>query len=150
MKKSMLKGMAAMVVGMSSIAPAGASDGWYPGPFVEAPGPQKSRAQVIAELQETRRLGLLHPGGEGDIPQATEEQERMIARAGGAADSGPFVVSSGLKSRARVVAELREAQRLGLVTAGGEADPPQATPEQEALIVMAGERADFADSVAQK
>ncbi len=41
------------------------------------------------------------------------------------------------RSRAEVVAELREAQRLGL-TSFGEGDPPIATAEQERLIAKAG------------
>lgn len=41
----------------------------------------KSRAQVIAELREAQRLGLLNVG-EGDAPVATPEQERLIADAG--------------------------------------------------------------------
>ena len=36
---------------------------------------------------------------------------------------------------------LREAQRLGLVNAGGEGNHPVATPEQERLITLAGVRA---------
>lgn len=40
-----------------------------------------SRAQVVAELHEAQRLGLI-PQGEADIPQITEEQVRRIAQAG--------------------------------------------------------------------
>ena len=40
-----------------------------------------SRAQVVAELREAERLGLITVG-EGDVPQATEEQLRQIAQAG--------------------------------------------------------------------
>lgn len=60
--------------------------------------------------------------------------------------------SAPQKSRAEVVAELREAQRLGLVTVGGEGDVPQATPEQEKRIFLAGERARaaFEATVARK
>ena len=42
--------------------------------------------------------------------------------------------------RARVVAELREAQRLGLITVGDE-DIPQPTAEQNRMIAEAGNRA---------
>ncbi len=51
-----------------------------------------------------------------------------------------FEVVPSTLSRAEVLAELRAAQRLGLVTYG-EAGPPVATPEQEALIARAGELA---------
>jgi len=44
-------------------------------------------------------------------------------------------------TRARVVAELREAQRLGLVNSGGEGDIKVATPEQQHSITLAGTRA---------
>lgn len=40
-----------------------------------------SRAQVLAELAEAQRLGLI-PAGEGDIPEMTAEQVRLIALAG--------------------------------------------------------------------
>lgn len=45
--------------------------------------------------------------------------------------------SSSDRSRAQVVAELREAQELGLISVG-EGDAPIATAEQEALIAKAG------------
>jgi hypothetical protein len=44
-------------------------------------GPTKTRAQVVAEMREAQRLGLLN-FGEGDVPVATPEQERLIADAG--------------------------------------------------------------------
>lgn len=40
-----------------------------------------SRAQVVAELREAQRLGLI-PEGEADIPQVTEVQARRVAQAG--------------------------------------------------------------------
>lgn len=49
-------------------------------------------------------------------------------------DAGPQV------TRARVVAELREAQRLRLVTVGEE-DVPQPSAEQNGMITAAGNRA---------
>ena len=52
-------------------------------------------------------------------------------------------------SRAQVVAELREAQRLGLVTVGEE-DVPQATAQQARLIAEAGEKAAASEQVASK
>jgi hypothetical protein len=39
-----------------------------------------SRAQVVAEMREATRRGLI-PAGEGDIPVATAEQEQLIAAA---------------------------------------------------------------------
>jgi hypothetical protein len=52
-------------------------------------------------------------------------------------------------SRAQVVAELREAQRLGLVTVG-EGDVPETTVEQARLIAAAGEKAAASEKVASK
>jgi Domain of unknown function (DUF4148) len=44
-------------------------------------------------------------------------------------------------TRIQVRAELREAQRLGLVNVGGEGDIKVATAEQQRLITLAGVRA---------
>lgn len=52
-------------------------------------------------------------------------------------------------TRARVVAELEEAQRLGLITVG-EGDVPQLSSEQVQLIAQAGERADAVTALAKK
>jgi len=52
--------------------------GYAPAEIASVP---RLRAEVLAELGEAMRLGLIS-GGEGDIPVATEEQERLIARAG--------------------------------------------------------------------
>lgn len=41
----------------------------------------RSRAEVLAELREAQRLGLVSIG-EGNMPIATAEQERLIAKAG--------------------------------------------------------------------
>jgi hypothetical protein len=43
--------------------------------------PSRSRAEVVAELREATRLGLVSVG-EGDVPVATAEQEQLIAKAG--------------------------------------------------------------------
>ena len=56
--------------------------------------------------------------------------------------------SAPLDTRARVVAELREAKRLGLVTVGGKYPFP--TPEQERLITSAGLRAVEEPSMASR
>ena len=47
----------------------------------ESPSTPRSRAEVKAELREAQRLGLVSIG-EGDVPIATAEQERLIAKAG--------------------------------------------------------------------
>lgn len=49
--------------------------------------------------------------------------------------------NGGQSTRAKVEAELREAQRLGLLTIG-DGDLPVATAEQEAAIEEAGRQAD--------
>jgi hypothetical protein len=51
-----------------------------------------------------------------------------------------FVIPPSTRSRAEVIAELREAQRLGLL-GYGEADPRLPTPEEAALIGAAGRAA---------
>jgi hypothetical protein len=56
-------------------------------------GSTVTRAQVKAELREATRLGLVTVG-EGDIPVATAEQERLIAKAGHDA-AGQFAKSAG-------------------------------------------------------
>jgi hypothetical protein len=43
--------------------------------------PSRSRAEVLAELREATRLGLVSVG-ESDAPVATAEQEHLIAKAG--------------------------------------------------------------------
>ena len=55
--------------------------------FAEAP---TSRAQVVAELQEARRLGLI-PHGEADIPEMSDQQVRLVAAAGAKAASSEQV-----------------------------------------------------------
>ena len=47
----------------------------------ESPSTPRSRAVVLAELREAQRLGLVSIG-EGDMPIASAEQERLIAKAG--------------------------------------------------------------------
>jgi hypothetical protein len=63
------------------------------------------------------------------------------AFAGGGPYPEPYLDQSSAEvSRAQVVAELREAQRLGLTTIG-EGDVPEATQQQQQLIAEAGRRA---------
>lgn len=49
-------------------------------------GPGRSRAEVVAELREAERLGLLS-NGEGDVKFATAAQNEQIAQAGRSAAS---------------------------------------------------------------
>lgn len=67
------------------------------------------------------------------------------------AGGGPYPVeepSDGTgTSRAQVIAELREAQRLGLMSVG-ESDPPVATARQQSQIAAAGQRAAEAERMA--
>ncbi len=53
----------------------------------------RSRAEVLAELREAQRLGLISVG-EGDVPIATAEQESLIAKAGHDA-AEQFATSAG-------------------------------------------------------
>ena len=69
----------------------------------------------------------------------------MLAAAGAFADSGDKSVNdwfpfNSTVTREQVKAELREAQRLGLMTVG-EGSTPTATAEQERLIAKAGKDA---------
>jgi hypothetical protein len=70
----------ALVTSLSAKAAEGDNSN-YPDPIVVAEASAKTRAQVTAEFLEARRLGLL-PKGDGDAPEATAEQERMIELAG--------------------------------------------------------------------
>lgn len=105
----------AMTVAGSAIA----GGGKYPEPYLWQGESGKSRAEVIAEMEEAKRLGQFTLG-----------------------DDGPSFLSNQAqgKSRAEVVAELEEAQRLGLLSSG-DGNVPVATAEQEALIAAAGRRA---------
>jgi hypothetical protein len=66
--------------------------------YVPAPTPSKprSRAEVLAELREAMRLGLLAVG-DGDIPVATAAQERLIAKAG--RDAAERVATAAVDSK---------------------------------------------------
>jgi Domain of unknown function (DUF4148) len=111
------------IVAMFVLSAAGAAfagGGPYPEPAIPESG-SVSRAQVISELREAQRLGLMIVG-ERDVPADPRHQV------------------AATKSRAQVIAELREAQRLGLLNFG-EGDAPVATAEQERLIADAGRRA---------
>ena len=68
-----------------------------------------------------------------DMRDAYARGDRDMGEVGYVAAQSP----SKERSRAEVLAELREATRLGL-TSFGEGDPPIATAEQERLIAKAG------------
>src|SRR5262245_18873638 len=76
----------------------------------------KSRAEVAGDLRAARAAGELPVFGEIGVRLAD---------------------APSTKSRAQVVAETREAQRLGLISYG-ELGTRQATPEEERQIRMAG------------
>jgi hypothetical protein len=78
----------------------------------------KSRAEVAADAQQALALGQT---SRGEIVYV---------------ESTPSV-----KTRTQVVAETKEAGRLGLLASRGEAGPAQPTAEQEQLIRVAGLRA---------
>ena len=113
-----------------------------------------TRSQVIAEWQESHRLGL-DSVGEGDYPTATTAQLNSITAAGErtagqssasmqrTAAPAPDVAMTMADQRTaglRVRAELAEAQRLGLMN-NGENGPNLSTPAQETMITAAGQRA---------
>ena len=98
----------------------------------------RTRAQVIAELREAQRLGLMS-SVEGDFPN--------IAVSGGTGNA--FSAGDPRTVRARVHAETVEAGRLG-VLGYGEGNPPVATASQEELIAAAGRRAVDDIMVAQR
>lgn len=60
--------------------------------FSESESAPRDRAVVLAELREAQRLGLVSIG-EGNMPIATPEQERLIAQAGH--DAAEQFASSG-------------------------------------------------------
>jgi hypothetical protein len=96
--------LSAMIAALGG--PAAADYGNYPQPFLDeaermvaAAGPAgvdakadrkdaeqppvaKTRAQVVAELHEAIRLGVVGVDGEGDVRQATPQQEALIVAAG--------------------------------------------------------------------
>lgn len=90
----------------------------------------KTRADVIAELREAQRLGLIS-SGEGDFPSARVSHQ--------SADSVALRGDASVV-RARIRAETIEAAKLGLLNFGN-GNPPIATAEQEQLIAAAGELA---------
>lgn len=102
----------ALVLAVTTSAWAGG--GLYPPEASYVGAAAKTRAEVVAELQEAER------------------QESMLG-------ANPVPGIAG-KSRAEVRAETEEAARLGLLSFG-DGDPPTATTAQAALIAAAGEKA---------
>ena len=154
----------AVLLAVSAGAWAGTWDGIepYPSAVQGEDVSTKTRAQVIAELHEAMRLGLI-VNGERDFPVMTPVQVRMIAaageRAGGHdlvaqghaatyADDVVVVWGNSRVVRVKIQAEASEANRLGLLSFG-EGDPPIATAEQEQQIAAAGRRAVDALRVAE-
>jgi hypothetical protein len=91
----------------------------YPLPVYDNAGPSKSRAAVVAELNEARASGQIVQNGEQ----------------GFVAQTPPSTLT-----RAQVAAEAREANRLGL-TSYGEQGPRNATPTKLEAIRVAGQNA---------
>lgn len=84
-----------LVMGVAGAASASTNGSWSSGSgpnapvgeevwrFVDAPkAPATTRIQVLAELREAQRLGLVNAGGEGDIKVANAERQRLITLAG--------------------------------------------------------------------
>jgi hypothetical protein len=87
----------------------------------------KTRAQVIAELRDAQRLGLL-TSADGDFLNL-----KVTERA------GDTIVDQRVV-RAQVRAETQEAARLGVLS-NGEGGSTFATPQQQEMIAAAGRRA---------
>jgi hypothetical protein len=119
---------AASIAVLGSTAQAAEADldyPWHNAPFVQQSS--TTRADVSAAARVARMNQMLDVGEAGLMPAA-------------------FIAT---KTRAQVVAELRAAQRLGLV-GHGEANAPAATTEQLRQIADAGLRARSDTAVAQK
>jgi hypothetical protein len=103
---------------------AQADNGNYPGDF---PAPSADRAKVKADLREALANGPLWTND-------TYPKEQPVA---------------AVKSRAQVVAETKEAQRLGVLQQVG-MEYRRASAEQERLIAEAGQRAVDSATMAAK
>jgi len=87
----------------------------------------RTRAEVIAELQEAQHLGLVGSTEDGFASIKLNHESGDAVTMRGDVD----------RLRAKTRAETREAGRLGLLSFG-EGNPPIATAEQEELIAAAG------------
>lgn len=95
----------------------------------------RTRAEVIADLREAQRLGLMSTV-ESEFPKVG-----VVAGSEQAFSGDPGVV------RTRTHAETVEAGRLGILSFG-EGDPPVATAVQEESIATAGRQAVEAQALA--
>jgi len=130
MKRVQLSGGALL---LAVTASAWAGGGLYPADTGDTHASNRTRAQVVAEIHQAQRLGLME-SVEGDFFPNVEVS----------ADPG-----DARELRARIHAETLEAGRLGLLSVG-EGDPPVATAAQEQLIAAAGQRASTRARVARK
>lgn len=112
------------VLGSAHASEADRDYPWHNAPFVQQSS--TTRADVVAALNVARANGQLDVGEAGLMPAAFKS----------------------MKTRGQVVAELREAQRLGLV-GHGELSAPAASAEQLRQIADAGLRARGDAAVAQ-
>lgn len=107
---------------------AWADGGAYPPPYAgSADVAGKTRAQVIAELHEAQRLGLMTPL-EGDFLNVKVTER-----------DGDTIVDQRVL-RAQVRAETQEAAKLGLLS-NVEGGSTFATSQQQAMIAAAGRAA---------
>jgi hypothetical protein len=150
---------AALLLAVSAAARAGFEP--YPQAVQIAEAPAKTRAQVVAELQEAIHQGRI-TFGEGDNAVRAPVQTQTIAdafrqmiepasgrtdeaRAPDAAYADDVVVvwGDGSASREQVRAETLQAARLGLLANREDGNFP--TTEQLEMIAAAGQRAIAAD-----
>lgn len=137
----------ALALAMATSAWAGGIEP-YPDAVVGPSVSTKTRAEVVAELQDAIRTGqmfdsqsvydgwLTHANEFGQASDAAQASAQMAND-----PDGTFIVwGNASMMRAKIQAEAAEANRLGLLSFG-EGDPPVATAEQEQLIAAAGRRA---------
>lgn len=96
---------------------------------------------VLASSLALAVTGAFADSGDLNINDWPSNGSTAVAMQIGQSDIGErgyvFALDTSSRSRAEVVAELREAQKLGLISVG-EGDAPVATAEQEAMIAKAG------------
>lgn len=137
----------ALALAMATSAWAGGVEP-YPDAVVGQSVSTKTRAEVVADLQDAIRTGQMYDSQfvyDGWLAHAKETGQasgETQATAQMANDpDGTFIVwGNAALMRTRIQAEAAEANRLGLISVG-EGDPPVATAEQEQLIAAAGRRA---------
>ncbi len=112
-----------LVIATTLLALAGAGSAFAQEGTQDFPAAQflstKSRAEVMSEGAALQRAGVVTSYGE----------------------ASPAPVPASTMTRKQVVAELREAQRLGLLFASNEGEIRQATPAEQESIRSAGLRA---------